>query len=111
MHKCSRGRFDWFPGNHPPKRIIATSQRRNRRVALSNGRDGNSAGGFRLHAKMNGATTIAPKASPSHHVSQRFRKFCQEAEPATHRLAVPMEALTAGPTMAANKTNRKTPLS
>src|SRR6266550_666595 len=61
-------------------------------------------------SKMTGATTIAPTASPSHHVNQMRPYSGHGANPAHDKLVTPTVALIAVLAKAARTTNRARPL-
>src|SRR5208283_2952155 len=57
-----------------------------------------------------GVTVIAPRASPTHQVSQTTRKSCQLAKPELQMRQTPMVALMAEARKQARQTKRKTSL-
>src|SRR5258708_4392717 len=76
--------------------------------ASAHRRDGQCSAGLSIQVSTSGATTSAPTPSPIHHVSHRRPKLFQSAAPPTHRLALPIVALTIGLTSTATITNFRT---
>src|SRR6266567_382182 len=104
---CPHGLFDCWT-NRCEYMVMESSDKEKSNNAASAIRSGDHRpNGVSVQVNINGVTTRAPTASPSHHVNHNPAKFAHVSAPPRHKLILPIVALMAVLIIAAKPMNFK----